>query len=63
MELQAPLIICKTPSNEIWNYQQISLGYNYRMTDIAAGLGISQLSRLDSFVSTRHITKDIINNY
>ena len=50
----------KTPSNEIWNYQQISLGYNYRMTDIAAGLGISQLSRLDSFVSTRH---DIAERY
>ena len=51
----------KTPSNEIWNYQQISLGYNYRMTDIAAGLGISQLSRLDSFVSTRHIIAERYN--
>jgi UDP-4-amino-4,6-dideoxy-N-acetyl-beta-L-altrosamine transaminase len=42
------------PANEIWNYQQICLGYNYRMTDIQAALGLSQMSRLDEFVQHRH---------
>lgn len=42
------------PANEIWNYQQIQLGYNYRITDIQAALGLSQLSRLDEFVAKRH---------
>ena len=41
------------PVNEIWNYQQISLGFNYRMTDIQAALGLSQMTRLDKFVNTR----------
>ncbi|WFP50625.1 UDP-4-amino-4,6-dideoxy-N-acetyl-beta-L-altrosamine transaminase [Methylomonas sp. EFPC3] len=36
-----------------WYYQQIALGYNYRMTDIQAALGLSQLSRLDEFVANR----------
>jgi len=36
-----------------WYYQQIDLGYNYRMTDIHAALGISQLGRLDEYVSRR----------
>ena len=39
---------------EIWNYQQISLGFNYRMTDIHAALGLSQMHRLDEFVAKRH---------
>jgi UDP-4-amino-4,6-dideoxy-N-acetyl-beta-L-altrosamine transaminase len=42
------------PDNEIWNYQQIELGFNYRMTDIQAALGLSQMSRLDGYVSRRH---------
>jgi len=37
-----------------WYYQQIELGYNYRMTDIQAALGNSQLKRLDDFVACRH---------
>jgi len=37
-----------------WYYQQIELGFNYRMTDIQAALGVSQLTRLDEFVSRRH---------
>ncbi len=36
-----------------WYYQQISLGYNYRMTELQAALGLSQLSRLDAFVARR----------
>ena len=35
---------------EIWNYQQTSLGFNYRLNDIQAALGISQLKKLDDFV-------------
>ena len=42
------------PDNEIWNYQQIELGFNYRMTDIQAALGLSQMQRLDKFVRRRH---------
>jgi UDP-4-amino-4,6-dideoxy-N-acetyl-beta-L-altrosamine transaminase len=36
-----------------WYYEQVQLGYNYRMTDFQAALGISQLKRLDEFVSRR----------
>ena len=36
-----------------WYYQQIDLGYNYRMTDIQAALGLSQMQRLDEFVAKR----------
>jgi len=42
------------PDSEIWNYQQIELGFNYRMTDIQAALGLSQMQRLDEFVRLRH---------
>jgi UDP-4-amino-4,6-dideoxy-N-acetyl-beta-L-altrosamine transaminase len=41
------------PPHEIWNYQQIDLGFNYRITDIQAALGLSQLARLDIFVEKR----------
>lgn len=42
------------PPDEIWNYQQIELGFNYRMTDLQAALGLSQLQRLGNFVNKRH---------
>ena len=42
------------PIDEIWNYQQIELGYNYRMTDIQAALGSSQISRLDEYIVRRN---------
>jgi UDP-4-amino-4,6-dideoxy-N-acetyl-beta-L-altrosamine transaminase len=41
------------PGDEIWNYQQIDLGFNYRMTELQAALGLSQLQKLDQFVVTR----------
>lgn len=37
-----------------WYYQQIALGYNYRMTELQAALGTSQMTRLDAFVARRH---------
>lgn len=37
-----------------WYYQQIDLGFNYRMTELQAALGVSQMERLDSYVSRRH---------
>jgi len=43
------------PAHEIWNYQQIDLGFNYRMTDMQAALGLSQMQRLDEFVTQRHV--------
>lgn len=36
-----------------WYYEQLELGFNYRMTDIQAALGVSQLDRLDTFVTRR----------
>lgn len=41
-----------------WFYQQIELGFNYRMTDLQAALGASQLARIDSFVARRHALAD-----
>ena len=37
-----------------WYYQQVDLGFNYRMTELQAALGISQMDRLDAFVTRRH---------
>ncbi|MDA0629891.1 MAG: UDP-4-amino-4,6-dideoxy-N-acetyl-beta-L-altrosamine transaminase [Proteobacteria bacterium] len=37
-----------------WYYQQIDLGFNYRMTELQAALGISQMDRLDQYVARRH---------
>jgi len=41
------------PSHGPWYYQQIELGFNYRMTDIQAALGVSQMDRLDEVVEAR----------
>ena len=40
-------------NNNDWYYEQISLGFNYRMSDIQAALGISQLNKLDTYISKR----------
>ena len=46
------------PKEGLWYYQQIELGFNYRMSDLHAALGISQLKRLDEFiVNRRNIAK------
>ena len=38
-----------------WYYEQLDLGFNYRMTDIQAALGTSQMRRIDDMVSRRHL--------
>ena len=37
-----------------WYYQQIDLGFNYRMTELQAALGVTQMERLDQYVARRH---------
>lgn len=37
-----------------WYYQQVALGWNYRLTDLHAALGVSQMERLDEYVARRH---------
>ena len=37
-----------------WYYEQLALGYNYRLTDLQAALGISQLLKIDGFIAARH---------
>lgn len=44
-----------------WYYQQIDLGFNYRMTELQAALGVSQMNRLDAFVARRHELADRYN--
>jgi UDP-4-amino-4,6-dideoxy-N-acetyl-beta-L-altrosamine transaminase len=41
-----------------WYYQQIGLGFNYRMTELQAALGVSQMERLDQYVARRHQLAD-----
>ena len=43
-----------------WYYEQINIGFNYRMTDLQAALGMSQLAKLDYFVTKRN---NIANRY
>jgi UDP-4-amino-4,6-dideoxy-N-acetyl-beta-L-altrosamine transaminase len=45
-------------SHGLWYYQQLELGFNYRITDIQAALGASQMQRLDEFVSRRRVLAD-----
>ena len=42
-----------------WYYEQVALGYNYRMTDLQAALGASQMTRLSEFIAARHARRVI----
>jgi UDP-4-amino-4,6-dideoxy-N-acetyl-beta-L-altrosamine transaminase len=44
-----------------WYYEQQALGYNYRLTDIHAALGISQMRRIDGFIERRRALADRYN--
>ena len=47
-------------NKEPWYYEMIDIGFNYRITDIQAGLLISQLSKLDIFAARR---REIVLKY
>ncbi|HET9822495.1 MAG TPA: UDP-4-amino-4,6-dideoxy-N-acetyl-beta-L-altrosamine transaminase [Burkholderiaceae bacterium] len=46
--------LMEAPPDGPWDYEQIELGYNYRLTDLQAALGLSQLARLEAYVERRH---------
>ena len=48
-----PLLMTRAPEGP-WYYEQIALGYNYRMTDLQAALGVSQMQRLQGYIDRRH---------
>ena len=48
-----PELMTKESSGS-WYYQQVELGFNYRVTELQAALGVSQIERLDEFVTLRH---------
>jgi UDP-4-amino-4,6-dideoxy-N-acetyl-beta-L-altrosamine transaminase len=52
----------KQSNDEIWNYQQIDLGFNYRMNDIQAALGLNQMKRIDGYIKLRHKIANFYNN-
>lgn len=47
-----PALMQRAPDGP-WAYDQIELGYNYRMTDLQAALGVSQMGRIDAYVDRR----------
>ncbi|MEC9483021.1 MAG: UDP-4-amino-4,6-dideoxy-N-acetyl-beta-L-altrosamine transaminase [Halomonas sp.] len=48
-----PEVMTRAPDGP-WYYQQVALGFNYRLTELQAALGLSQLERLDDYVARRH---------
>lgn len=49
-----PALMTHAPDGP-WYYQQVALGFNYRMTELQGALGLSQLARLDEYVARRHV--------
>ena len=52
-----PAFMTRAPDGP-WYYQQVALGYNYRLTELQAALGLSQFDRLDDYVLRRHEIAD-----
>jgi dTDP-4-amino-4,6-dideoxygalactose transaminase len=50
---RSPSLMTK-PMDGPWYYQQVTLGYNYRMTDLQGALGASQMTRLEKYVTRRN---------
>ncbi len=46
------------PADGPWDYRQVMLGYNYRLTEMQAALGLAQLPRLDAFLTRRRAIAD-----
>ena len=51
------------PMHGPWYYQQVLLGFNYRMTDMQAALGASQMTRLSDYVKRRHQIAQLYNDF
>ncbi len=54
-------VLMTQPMSGHWYYQQVALGYNYRLTDIQAALGVSQITRLQQYIARRHEIADRYN--
>ena len=54
-------VLMTEPMHGPWYYQQVALGFNYRMTDMQAALGVSQMTRLVDYVKCRHETAQRYN--
>ena len=50
----------KNKSHGLWYYEQVDLGFNYRLNDLQSALGINQLKSIDNFIEERH---SIVNKY
>lgn len=57
---RAPEQMTREPDGA-WYYQQVELGFNYRMTELQAALGVSQLGRLRGYIETRHMLANRYN--
>jgi UDP-4-amino-4,6-dideoxy-N-acetyl-beta-L-altrosamine transaminase len=53
--------LMKNGKGKPWYYEQVTLGYNYRMTDLQAALGVSQMKRLCSYITRRHEIANLYN--
>lgn len=57
-----PALMSREPDG-LWYYEQVELGYNYRMTELQAALGLSQLERLDGFIQARKEKAELYSGF